>query len=435
MDNPDKYSHLPMHASNAPTPSPYSPIDYSSHNANDAGDYVSHHIHNNQTHTYNNMGTIAGGGPPPQFGKIETANTDSDDEDERYPPRERAAGAVGGLVKTKDKSRLCQRNSVLFLGLVLIQTAGVLAMISLLFVTALRSLTTDLHQAQETVTGNPKFEALTTYLALFCLAMLFEVYITVEALLQSNILQIGLIVPLQICMTVYSAFLPSQLKRALLDSGGTVDKVASIYPRIRIYAWVILGIIALVTVVQILFVWLLQSDFGWAIFYSLGASLEIKRAYTYYQVLLCLLKYDAFFWIGFTMQFLILVTDTPPLERYVTYVAIPVTVIVLVLSAMALRYENKPGMYAFLFVQLAGMLYFAYKIYRMFARTSEGRYSNTRATLIIFAGASIVLLLVTFVVSVICLRNFGKGLKDKIPPYWSRRARQVDEKGERMFME
>lgn len=39
---------------------------------------------------------------------------------------------------------------------------------------------------------NPKLEACSTYLAIFCLAEVFEVYITLEALLQSNILQIGL---------------------------------------------------------------------------------------------------------------------------------------------------------------------------------------------------------------------------------------------------
>ena len=39
---------------------------------------------------------------------------------------------------------------------------------------------------------NAKFEAVTTYLAIFCLAEIFEVYITLEALFQSNIVQVGL---------------------------------------------------------------------------------------------------------------------------------------------------------------------------------------------------------------------------------------------------
>lgn len=69
-----------------------------------------------------------------------------------------------------------------------------------------------------------------------------------------------------------------------------------------------------------------------------------------------MLKYDAFFWLAFSIQFLILVTDTPPLERYLTYIAIPVTVVFVVLAAVAVRYEYRVGMGFFLGVQVAGMV-------------------------------------------------------------------------------
>ncbi|KAL8284305.1 hypothetical protein RQP46_005054 [Phenoliferia psychrophenolica] len=310
----------------------------------------------------------------------------------------KAGRGGGGADAAKRTSRICTRNSVLFLALILIQAIGVIAMIILVFITAIHALTPDLTDAGDEVRENPRFEAVTTYLAIFCLAECFEVYITLEALFQSNILQIGLMLPCQICMTVYSAFLPSQLAKALSMAAEASYAMPSevdltvVYHRVRIYAWVILGVIALVTLVMAGFVCLLYSDFGWA---------------------LCLLKYDAFFWVSFTTQFLILVTHTPPVERYMTYVAIPVTLAALVLSAMALRYENRVGMYAFLGLQVAAVGYFGFKIYRMFANESESRYDITRATLLTFACASISLLIATFVVSIMCLRNFGIGLKGK----------------------
>jgi len=57
--------------------------------------------------------------------------------------------------------------------------------------------------------------------------------------------------------------------------------------------------------------------------------------------------------------------------------------------------------------------YFAYKISRIYNDTSSDRYSAARATLTIFSVLCLVMLLATFVLMGLCMLNFDKGLKER----------------------
>jgi len=46
----------------------------------------------------------------------------------------------------------------------------------------------------------------------------------------------------------------------------------------------------------------IYSEFGWQVFKLLGANRQIKRIYMHYQILQCLMRFDIFFWLGFSVQ-------------------------------------------------------------------------------------------------------------------------------------
>jgi hypothetical protein len=61
--------------------------------------------------------------------------------------------------------------------------------------------------------------------------------------------------------------------------------------------------------------------------------------YQYYQIMVCLLKFDFFCFTGVTMQLLILVLTGKRAEFIVTIVAIPVVLLLLMLCGFSLSRE------------------------------------------------------------------------------------------------
>ncbi|BGO89655.1 hypothetical protein NBRC10512_001492 [Rhodotorula toruloides] len=329
-------------------------------------------------------------------------------------PRGRLRREEGGFAafwrtyKTRNQVRDLWAAWLAFMSIIALQAIAVLVMIALVYGTNTGDLST-----ADLIGNDPKLESVATYLGLFILAVLFEAGITLNSCSHKNIMTLAVLCLFNGAILIYSAVLPRQLANALSGSNADTPHVQHLT---HIYAVVIPAVVGACTVAMTLMLWPLYAEFGWDTFKRIGADLAIRRAYLRYQVFVCLLKFTAFFVIGFELQFLILVTGTPTVEFVLTIVALPVTILALLAFAAVVRIENRPGIYASFVVIAAGIAYFIYKLQRIYGATS-GRYSTATATLTIFSVVCIVLLVATFVMMGLCMRNFGKGLKERIPGY------------------
>lgn len=108
--------------------------------------------------------------------------------------------------------------------------------------------------------------------------------------------------------------------------------------------------------------WKIYTEFGWKVYKFLGADRRIKSMYAYFQIFLCLIKFDLFFWVGFSVQFIWLVLNKHDAEYYLTCAAFPLSILVLVVGHLAARHENKLMMLTFMTGCMGALVYFMYKV-------------------------------------------------------------------------
>jgi len=186
-------------------------------------------------------------------------------------------------------------------------------------------------------------------------------------------------------------------------------------------------VIFLGTIMMSLVAWKLYDEFSWTIYKSISADLKMKRRFLTYQIFIAVLKFDFLFFLGFVIQFVVVVEVGQDAEFWVTVAAIPLTIILLIMAAVWTRQENKIGMGVFIFFCFGGLAYYIFKLVRIWTEPKYQEYEAAQKPLTIFAVVSILLIKGTIVIAIQCIRNFGKGLKPIIAK--RRLIEHEDEKG------
>ncbi|KAH8883659.1 hypothetical protein GQ53DRAFT_427310 [Thozetella sp. PMI_491] len=263
---------------------------------------------------------------------------------------------------------------------------------------------------------NSQVRTIATFLTLFIFGFLYQLVLSWDALRMKNTIQIIGICLSNLALLIYTALQIDQISTAaeILKEKNVIkpDPTSqAVWGAIRPFLIAIPIIIAVVTIGISFVAWKLYREFAWDILKQIGADYRMKKRFLYYQIYIALLKFDFFFFLGFTVQFLVIVTGTGDVEFGLTIAAIPVTIAILLFAALSSRRENKFGMVAVIILYFGGLAYFFFKLVRIYQPGHKDNYEAVRKSLTAFAVITIVLIILTIINAFICMSNFGAGLK------------------------
>ncbi|EHK40297.1 uncharacterized protein TrAtP1_006378 [Trichoderma atroviride] len=275
-----------------------------------------------------------------------------------------------------------------------------------------------------------QYKTIPTFLTLFIFGFLYELILVLDALRMKNTIQIIGVCVANLALLIYSALQLEQIQMALgiLEVNGALEQgitSAMLWDDIKAYLIATPVIIAVTTIIMVYITWKLYQQFAWDILKNIGADYRMKKRFLHYQIYIALLKFDFFFFLGFIIQFVVVVAVKTDPEFALTIATIPVTIAILIAAAFFTQRENKPGMICVIVLYFGGLSYFIFKLFRIYEPSRASSYFAVRKSLTAFAVITILLIIMTIINAIICMHNFGSGLKAHLLS-----ARKEDEKND-----
>lgn len=278
--------------------------------------------------------------------------------------------------------------------------------------------------------------SLLVYFILFILAQIFTVFLVVDAIYQRNTIQLIALVAFELGMSAYSVIQFHQSSTLVVatdmdskNSTGVEQALNYLGNAYQASKWAEITQICVMIISTIVFVFLaykLYLEFGWHIYKKIGADLAMRDRYKMYQIFMMLLKFDFFFFLGFSVQYLALLIVawwpdsrqqgneseiTRELIEHIVFSCV-VSITMLVSAYWGLRREKKIHMYIFLTLCIASMAYYIYMLIQI--SQNPARFLGSKAFLTFFLCVDMVLILASVPIGVVCLRNFNLGLMNHI---------------------
>lgn len=306
-----------------------------------------------------------------------------------------------------DDEKKYKRSSLVFLAISIVSAILILAFESYMYAII------NIHKQQ--IDRVAKYIEISIYLSFFIFAAIYQVLLTAIGLRSKNMLLLTMLCGFYGCMLIYTGIQYAEISETVGQVLEREWKRAT--QALNIATIAVIGV-TLVLQAYMIFV-VLRKNVKWIRYKKIGADLKIKKMYTIFQIHRSLLIFNFFFFLGFTVQFIvIMINDKTSVEFILTVCVLPLTLILLVLSDFAATRESIILTAVSITAYIGGCVYVLFKTIRLFTKYSSayritivpGDYFPGRSSLVTFGVITLVLLFATIAIEIVLLKNYDRGL-------------------------
>ncbi|ODQ80881.1 hypothetical protein BABINDRAFT_28543, partial [Babjeviella inositovora NRRL Y-12698] len=257
-----------------------------------------------------------------------------------------------------------------------------------------------------------QYRAIPTYFALFLFAMIYQVVVSVLAVVSKNKLLILMVIAFYYAMLLYSGIQILEMRKSLFKTTTGLN-------RAKAACYATIGITAALAVCQTCLAYMVREDYNWYMNKRVTSHPKVQRMFMIWEIHRTLLIFDFFFLVAFGIQFSVIMLNKTSAEFIITIALTPVMVILLFFADFSASREWFAGALISMILYLCGLAYLLFKLIRLYTKYSpNGSYLSGKKSLTTFGVLTILFLIATMVVTGMLMRNFGKGLKEYVTYSW-----------------
>lgn len=287
---------------------------------------------------------------------------------------------------------------------------------------------TFVHQYILSPQGDGISDADLIYHALFILSVGFQILMCIDALRNHNPIQLVSLVIFNLLSLAYAGIQIYQ--HIILEERGTDGATfvpSRMYPtsdmakyhftsRMRPLEYTIIGLVAAFSLYLCVIAYKLVKEFGWEIYKTYSADVEIKRAFINLSIFQTLIKMDTFFIGAYAIQLLPsqqIGYDQSATETVLVFV---IGIVMMVMAWYSVVKELKYLLLSVINAMFVCLAYLGYKLVRInlpkyFKEdSSNDPYRFTRRFLTFFLGVTFLLVILSIIYAIICFRNMMNGI-------------------------
>lgn len=270
-----------------------------------------------------------------------------------------------------------------------------------------------------------KYIEISIFFALFIFAGIYQIFITIVGVFSNNLLILAGLCFFYACMLIYTGIQYDELINSSNLSINFSKNWETAIKATNIATIIIIGLTLLTQVYVVFFK--LKNYIKWFRFKQIGADLHMRSMYSIFQIHRVCLIFDFFFFLGFTIQFIvIMINDKTSPEFIITVIILPLSILILFISDYSVTRELLWLSCLIVVLYCGGITYVLFKTIRLFTHYTSaygltikpGDYFPGRKSLLSFAIFSLILLLCSIITEIMVMRQYNQGLKPIVSKYY-----------------